>query len=146
VACRWTIGHVRREALDRREAGALADEQDDDLWIEKCADLVEDSHPTVMDGEGAADFPAALGRSLRQERHQRRNLRRNRIARGNPLADQAELTRSQDNQFLGEKVLQLTAIVALNLRSGSAVSEQLCTVRARHCSNNCVIWLRFVEF
>lgn len=68
------VGHVRREAVGGRQAGAFSDQEDGHSGGEHLADVVEDSDAAVSGDKGLAASPAASLRAFREGRQQVRDL------------------------------------------------------------------------
>ncbi len=66
--------HVGRQTFGCRQPGPLADQEDNDGRVEKFADVIERSHPSVTDQEWLAEVPAAVRSLLAEERQERGDL------------------------------------------------------------------------
>ena len=73
VAGARAMGEIRGQALGGREAGAFADQEHDDLWIELFADVVEHADSAVTHDERMTDLPATIRGRVEQLRQQRRD-------------------------------------------------------------------------
>src|SRR5271168_715675 len=70
VAGAGFVGHVSGEAFGGGEAGALADQEDQDTGGEQVADVVHDAYAAVADSEGLTDGPGVGAGMLVQKRKQ----------------------------------------------------------------------------